>query len=139
VIGSGDDCGEVAMELDRDGGVREKCVVLAVHGIGNQKAGDTAQKVSEALDLYRRSDSVAHRVKPVVMEFHWASRHTRPTSLRFMLWAARMLPLLVFMTFQGDIRNGASRPGRRFVIGGLVILLLWYGLAGFRMPSCSRS
>ncbi len=90
--------------------------VLVVHGIGNQRAGATAEVIKQALA------SRTAQVRPEathVKEVSWSGAVARPSGPRFLTWAFRVLPAVVVLGLR-------SRPAESLRPPTLEPISPWY-------------
>lgn len=108
----------------------ERVAVLAIHGIGNQREGETAALVR---------DAIASAVPPEqlddihVSEFWWAKHGAHPSGATFLLWLARALPMLVFLSLDQDIRDEPTYKATRNSRAAASILLVIAALTALFM------
>lgn len=76
--------------------------VLAIHGIGNQRPDRTAALVRRLVNQHPGRDNFE------VVEFRWSAAHRRPGGVKFLAWAIRMAPLIVYLSLLGDRRDKKS-------------------------------
>lgn len=95
-----------------------RATVLVLHGIGNQRPGDTAQLVKERLASQTPG---AGPETIAISEVFWSSGTARPSGPRFLCWALKTIPAVVVLGLR-------SRPAESLSPPKLESISPWYPL-----------